>query len=181
MNTEFIVKESLVPDTYKFPIRLEYVDEQGNDYETMFDVGVNILNRADIGFQSIKITPSMPVLGDDVRMEGVIENTGTGHANKVTVELATSDGKTYVAFIGQLKSDDDAPFYFDFKPESIGMQTATLKVSYNDDFGSHSYETTIDKEVGKPTDNIITIAIVLLIVLAGIGYFYYKKTKAKKH
>ena len=179
-NSEFIVKESLEPDTYKFPIKLEYVDEQGTSYETSFDIGINVLDRADISFQSIKITPTIPTITDDVHMEGIIENTGKGDANKVTVELISQNGKVYKAFIGQLKADDDSPFYFDVKPESIGMQTATLRVSYYDDFGFHTYDTSIDKEVEKPTSKIITIIIIILIVLAGIGYFYYKKKKVKK-
>ena len=176
-NLEFIVKESLVPDTYKFPITLEYIDEQGSSYETSFDIGVNVLDRAYISFQSIKITPTIPSLVDEVHMEGIIENTGTGDANKVTVDLITSEGKTYKAFIGQLKADDDSPFYFDTKPESVGMQTAVLRVSYYDDFGFHSYETSIDKEVRKPTNNLIIAIIVILVVLAGMGFFYYKKKK----
>ena len=180
-SSEFIIKDSLTPDTYKFPIQIEYVDEQGNTYKTSFDIGVNVLNRADIGFQSIKVTPTTPTLVDEIHMEGIIENIGTGEANKVTVELITAEGKTYKAFIGQLKADDDSPFYFDTKPESVGMQTATLKVSYYDDFGFHSYETTIDKEVGRPTNNLITVIIVALVVLGGIAYFYFKKKKAKKN
>ena len=179
-NSEFIVKESLEPDTYKFPIKLEYVDEQGASYETSFDIGINVLDRADISFQSIKITPTIPTITDDVHMEGIIENTGKGDANKVTVELISPNGKTHKAFIGQLKADDDSPFYFDAKPESVGMQTATLRVSYYDDFGFHTYDTSIDKEVQKPTSKIITIIIIVLIVLAGIGYFYYKKKVKKK-
>jgi hypothetical protein len=174
-SAEFIVKESLVPDTYKFPIMLEYVDEQGNNYENLVEVGINVLNKAEISFQSIKITPTMPALADEVHMEGIIENTGKGDANKATVELII-EGKTYKAFIGQLKADDDAPFYFDTKPESIGMQNATLKVSYYDDFGFHTYETTISKEVRRPTNNLIFI-ILIIVIIAGIAYFYFKKKK----
>jgi len=179
-NSEFIVKESLEPDTYKFPIKLNYVDEQGNTYETSFDIGVNVLDRADINFQSIKITPLIPTLADEIHMEGIIENTGTGDADKVTIELITEEGKSYKSFIGQLKADDDSPFYFDTKPESIGMQTATLRISYYDDFGFHTYDTSIENEVRKPTNNLITIIIIVLIVFSGIGYFYYKKKKVKK-
>ncbi|NOZ80823.1 MAG: S-layer protein [DPANN group archaeon] len=179
-NLEFIVKESLTPDTYKFPINLEYVDEQGSSYETSFDIGVNVLERSNIDIQSLKITPSFPTLVDEVHMEGIIENTGTGDADNVVVELITQRNKTYKTFIGQLKSDDDAPFYFDVKPESIGVQTATLRISYSDDFGHHSFETTIDKEVKRPTNNLITLLVVLLFVGVGAGYFYYKKKKTKK-
>lgn len=175
-NAEFIVKDSLTPDTYKFPMGLEYVDEQGNTYENTIYVGINVLNRADIGFQSIKISPSTPTIVDEVKMEGIIENTGKGDANKVTVELITGD-KNYKAFIGQLKADDDAPFYFYVKPESAGMQTARLEVSYQDDFGDHIYETTISKEVGKPANNLIIVAIVIVLVIAGISYFYFKRKR----
>ena len=174
-SAEFIVKESLVPDTYKFPIKLEYVDEQGNNYENLIEVGINVLNRAEISFQSIKITPTMPTLADEVHMEGIIENTGKGDANKATVELIIEE-KVYKAFIGQLKADDDAPFYFDTKPESIGMQNATLKVSYYDDFGFHTYETTISKEVRKPTNNLI-IVILIIAVITGIAYLHFKRKK----
>ncbi len=179
-NSEFIVKESLEPDTYKFPINLEYVDEQGTSYETSFDIGVNVLNKADLSFQSIKITPIIPTLLDEVHMEGIIENTGTGNADKVTVELITEEGKSYKSFIGQMKADDDSPFYFDAKPESVGIQTATLKVSYYDDFGFHSYETTINKEVKKPTNNIITAIVIVIVILAVILYIYYKKKRTQK-
>lgn len=180
-SSEFIIKESLVPDTYKFPVRLAYIDEQGSSYETGFDIGVNVLERADINLQSIKVTPAYPTFADEIHMEGIIENVGRGSANKVTVELITPEGKKLRAFIGQLEADNDAPFYFDAKPESVGMQTATINVSYYDDFGFHSYETTIEKEVRKPTNNVIIIIIILLVALVGIGYFYYKKKKTKKH
>lgn len=174
---EFIIKDSLEPDTYKFPIKMGYVDEQGNSYEDSVEIGINVLNRAEISFQSIKITPAMPKIGDEVRMEGIIENTGKGSADKVTVELIIGD-KIYKTFIGQLKADDDAPFYFDVNPQGVGMQTATLRISYYDDFGLHNYETSISKEVGKPTNNLLLIFIVLAVI---VGVFLYiKRKKAKK-
>ncbi len=178
--SKFIVKESLKPDTYRFPIKLEYVDEQGKSYTTSFDVGINILKRADIDFQSLKITPSFPTIVDQVHMEGMIENTGTGDAESVVVELVTPENRTYKAFIGQLKSDDDAPFYFDVKPDSIGLQKARLKISYLDDFGHHSLNTSIDKEVKRPTNDLVKVIILLLTIGLIIGYFYFKKRKSRK-
>jgi len=179
LTSEFIIKESLEPDTYKFPIILEYVDEQGNSYTESFDIGINVLNKADIGIQSIKINPTNPTLLDQVHLEGILENTGKGEANKVAIELIT-ENKKYQAFVGQLKADDDAPFYFDAKPETVGINTAKLKISYYDDFGYHEIETTLEKEVQRPKNNIITVIIVLAVIVAGIGYFLHKRKKAKK-
>ncbi len=179
-NLDFIVKETLAPDTYKFPITLEYVDEQGSSYETNFEMGINVLERSDIDIQSLKINPPFPTLVDEVHMEGIVENTGTGDADSVVVELITQNNKTYKAFIGQLESDDDAPFYFNVKPEAVGLQTAMLKITYTDDFGEHSFETSIEKDVKRPTNNLITIIVVLLLVILVVGYFYLKKRKSKK-
>lgn len=178
-TSEFIIKESLEPDTYKFPITLEYVDEQGNSYTESFDIGINVLNKAYIGIQSIKISPTNPTLLDQAHLEGILENTGKGEANKVTIELIT-ENKKYQAFVGQLKADDDAPFYFDAKPETVGINTAKLKISYYDDFGYHEIETTLEKEVQRPNNTLLIIIVVLLILGVIIGYFLYKRKKAKK-
>lgn len=179
ITSEFIIKESLEPDTYKFPITLEYVDEQGNSYTESFDIGINVLNKADIGIQSIKTTPTSPTLLDQVHLEGILENTGKGEANKVTIELIT-ENKKYQAFVGQLKADDDAPFYFDAKPEQAGINTATLKISYYDDFGYHEIETTLEKEVQRPNNTLLIIIVIFVIAGVVIGYFLYKRKKSKK-
>ncbi|MCF7860911.1 S-layer protein [Candidatus Woesearchaeota archaeon] len=180
LTSEFMIKSTLAPDTYKFPMKLSYLDEQGNAYETTFEIGLNVLEKADVGIQSIKITPTNPTLADEVHMEGILENTGTGNAEKVTIELLTESGKNYKTFVGQLKADDDAPFYFDAKPETIGMQKATLKISYTDDFGSHVFETTLEKEVGKPANKIFSIIAVLVVIIGIVAYFVFKSKKNKK-
>lgn len=177
--SEFIIKESLTPDTYKFPITLKYVDEQGNTYTESFHIGINVLNKADIAIQSIKINPTNPTLLDQVHLEGILENTGKGEANKVIIELIT-ENKKYQAFVGQLKADDDAPFYFDMSPENVGINFVKLKISYYDDFGYHEIETALEKEVLRPKNNLITIIIILVVVGAGIGYFLHNRKKAKK-
>ena len=178
--TKFIVKESLNPDTYMFPIKLNYIDEQGKTYTSNFEIGINVLKRADIDFQSLKITPSFPTIVDKVHMEGIVENIGTGDADNVVVRLITPENKTYKAFVGQLKSGDDAPFYFDVKPESVGLQKAKLEISYLDDFGQHSLETSINKNVKRPTNDFVKLIVTLLVVCLAIGYFYLKKKKSNK-
>jgi len=179
ISSKFIVKESLAPDTYRFPVNLEFIDEQGTKYASSFEVGLNVLKRSAIDIQSLKITPNSPTFVDDIHMEGIVENTGTGDADGVVVELITPNN-IYKTFIGQLKSDDDAPFYFDLKPEAIGLQTGTLRISYVDDFGKHSFETEIEKEIRRPTNNLVTVLIVVLAIGLVAGYFYFKKKSTKK-
>ncbi len=178
-SQKFIIKESLEPDTYKFPVKIKYLDEQGNSYESEFEIGINVLERAEIDIQSLKITPKFPTIVDDAHIEGIIENTGTGDAENVIVKLIAPNNKSFKAFIGQLEAGDDAPFYFDAKPETAGVQTAILQISYNDDFGKHMLETTISKEISRPTNSLFKALAAIAIISIGIFYYFFKKKKAK--
>lgn len=177
-TSEFIIKESLIPDTYSFPISMKYTDEEGNSYTKSSNIGINVLDKAEIGIQSIKTNPTTPTLSDEIQLEGILENTGKGEANKVKIELVYGN-KEYKSFIGQLEADDDSPFFFNVKPEHAGTNTAKLKISYHDDFGSHEIETTLENEVQKPKNNVLIILVILGVVGIIIGYFFYRK-KAKK-
>ena len=174
----FIVKNDLDPDAYQFPVKLEYIDEQGNNYTLIYNIGINVLNRAEIGIQSIKITPTQITPLDEVHIAGIIENTGNGDARQVFVQLATEEGN-YKSFVGQLKSDDDAPFYFDLNPGSAGKKNFNLTISYSDDFDSHKVHQTIPLEVNRPKSNLI-LALALIAIIAGpVIYLVLKKRQVK--
>lgn len=171
---DFTTKEELTPETYKFPVNLQYSDEQSSPYTDTFHLGTRVLEKADVGIQSIKITPSMPSTSDQVHLQGIIENTGSGEANDVTVELIKED-KRHKAFLGQLKADDDAPFYFDTKPDESGTNKVKLKISYRDEFGAHQFEETLEQEVREPKNNLFYVLAVLFVVAIGLGYYFYRR------
>ncbi|ABE51842.1 COG1361 S-layer family protein [Methanococcoides burtonii] len=177
IECNFIVKDSLDPDSYKFPIDLEYLDEQGNYYSDSYYVGINVLNKADIGIQNIKIEPSQITPLDEIHIQGMVENTGKGDAKNVIVELISED-ENHKSFIGQLKSDDDAPFYFDLSPESAGSKEFNINITYNDDFGPHRIDNTIEIEVNRPKTNIaLILGFLALIAVSIVYYFGYMKKK----
>lgn len=172
----FIVKNDLDPDAYQFPVKLEYIDEQGNNYTLTYNIGINVLNRAEIGIQSIKFTPIQITPLDEVHIAGIIENTGNGDARQVVVQLETEDGN-YKSFVGQLKSDDDAPFYFDLNPGPAGKKNFNLTISYTDDFDSYEVHQTIPLEVNRPKSNLI-LALALIAIIAGpVIYLVLKKRR----
>jgi hypothetical protein len=177
IERNFIVKDSLDPDAYKFPIDLEYLDEQGNNYLDSYYVGINVLNKAEIGIQNIKIEPSQITPLDEIHIEGMVENTGEGDAKNVIVELISED-ESHKSFIGQLKSDDDAPFYFDMSPESAGSKKFNISITYNDDFGPHEIDNTIEIEVNRPKTNIALVLGLFALIAAFIVYYFgYMKKK----
>ncbi len=173
---DLIIRNDLEPDAYQFPVKLKYIDEMGTNYTLTYNIGLNILNNAEVGIQSIKITPTQVTPLDEVHIVGIIENTGNGDAKQVVVDLITEDGE-HKSFIGQLKTDDDAPFYFDIKPGSAGKKNFNLTISYTDDFGSHEVEQTIPLQVSRPKTNV-ALAIALIIIIAlPVAYFIIRKRR----
>ncbi len=176
IESRFIAKNDLYPDAHQFPITLKYIDEIGKNYSLTYNVGINILNRADIGIQSIKVSPTQITSLDEVHIAGIVENTGNGDANKVIVELETED-RSYKSFIGQLRSDDDSPFYFYIDPGSIGKKDLDLTVYYTDDFGSYEIQQSIPMEVDRPKTNIILVIVLLIAIFIPVAYMTYKKRR----
>lgn len=178
IESNFIAKNDLNPDAHQFPITLKYIDELGANHTSTYNIGINILNRADIGIQSIKINPTPITPIDQVHIAGIIENIGNGAAEQVIVELENED-KSYKSFIGQLKSDDDSPFYFDIDPGSIGEKNLNITIHYIDDFGSHQIQQSIPMEVERSKTNIILIIALLIVIAIPVAYFVYKRRRSE--
>ncbi|MDW7730895.1 MAG: S-layer protein, partial [Methanolobus sp.] len=178
IESSFIAKNDLNPNAHQFPITLKYIDELGANHTSTYNIGINILNRADIGIQSIKINPTQITPLDEVHIAGIIENTGNGAAEQVVVELENED-KSYKSFIGQLRSDDDSPFYFDIDPGSVGEKNLNITMHYTDDFGSHQIQQSIPMEVERPKTNIILIIALLIVIAIPVAYFVHKRRRSE--
>ncbi|MCQ6961910.1 COG1361 S-layer family protein [Methanolobus chelungpuianus] len=178
IECRFIVKNELDPDAHQFPIMLKYSDEQGGNYTLTYNIGINILNRADIGIQSIKVTPTAITPLDEVNIAGIIENTGNGDAKEVVVELE-AEGRTYKSFIGQLRSDDDSPFYFYIDPGSAGEKDLNLTIYYTDDFGSYEIWRTVPMTVERPRTNVLMLIALLIIIAIPVAYMIYRRRRGQ--
>lgn len=178
IESSFIAKNDLNPDAHQFPITLKYIDELGANHTSTYNIGINILNRADIGIQSIKVNPTQITSLDEVHITGIIENTGNGAAEQVVVELKNED-ESYKSFIGQLGNDDDSPFYFDIDPGSAGKKDLNITIHYNDDFGSHKIQQSIPMEVERPKTNIILVIALLIVIAIPVAYLVYKRRRSE--
>lgn len=178
IESSFIAKNDMHPDAHQFPITLKYIDELGANHTSTYNIGINILNRADIGIQSIKVNPTQVTSLDEVHITGIIENTGNGAAEQVVVELKNED-TSYKSFIGQLRNDDDSPFYFDIDPGSAGKKDLNITIYYNDDFGSHNIQQSIPMEVERPKTNIILVIALLIVIAIPVAYLVYKRRRSE--
>jgi hypothetical protein len=164
---------------YKIPLRITASNE-AEDFQInkAQEIGVNVLNQANINIASLKFDPQMPVKGQQVSMILRLENVGEGEARFVKASLEGLEGSGSTnTFLGRLKKDDDAPAVFTFIPEKAGDQEVTLLVEYEDDFGEHQLSEDLTFNVDRQKGSIIPIVLGVALILAAAVFYMKKKGK----
>lgn len=164
---------------YRIPLRIT----ASNNTETfqidkIQEIGINVLNRAQIDISSLKFDPEMPVKGQQVSLTLRLENVGKGEARSVKARLEGLEGSGSTnAFLGRLDKDDDAPAVFTFTPGKTGDQNVTLLVEYEDDFGEHQVSENLTFNVKSQEGSIPPIVLGAVLVLASVTLYMKKKGK----
>lgn len=164
---------------YKIPLRIT----ASNNTETFQidktqEIGINVLNRAQIDISSLKFDPEMPVKGQQISLTLRLENVGEGEARSVKARLEGLEGSGSTgAFLGRLDKDDDAPAVFTFTPEKTGDQNVTLLVEYEDDFGKHQVRENLTFNVKSQEGSLLPIVLGAIPVLVAMILYMKKKGK----
>jgi len=164
---------------YRIPLRIT----ASNNTETfkidkVQEIGINVLNRAQIDISSLKFDPEIPVKGQQASLTLRLENVGEGEARSVKARLEGLEGSGSTgAFLGRLDKDDDAPAVFTFTPEKTGDQNVTLLVEYEDDFGEHQISEYLTFNVQRQEGSVLPIVLGAGLVLAAVSFYMKKKGK----
>ena len=181
-DLNFISNKDLISNSYIFPIDLEFLGEKQNFYTSSYNIGINLLGKADLSLQNLKITPLNPSLKDLINFEGIIENIGNGKANNVSLELFVSNDENYKYYIGQLNKDDDAPFYFnEIKFNSVGNNKVNLIVNYDDDYGNYKIEIPLNQNINKSNNLSLFFIVLFLFLVLFFSLYLLKNNKKNKN
>lgn len=164
---------------YRIPLRITASNNTDTFHiDKVQEIGINVLNRAQIDISSLKFDPEMPVKGQQVSLTLRLENVGEGEARSVKARLEGLEGSGSTgAFLGRLDKDDDAPAVFTFTPEKTGDQDVTLLVEYEDDFGEHQVSENLTFNVKSQEGSILPIVLVVILILAAVILYMKKKGK----
>ena len=164
---------------YRIPLRITASNNTGTfQIDKIQEIGINVLNRAQIDISSLKFDPEMPVKGQQASLTLRLENVGEGEARSVKARLEGLEGSgSTSAFLGRLDKDDDAPAVFTFTPEKTGDQNVTLLVEYEDDFGEHQVSENLTFNVKRQEESVIPIVLGAILVLAAVILYTKKKGK----
>ena len=83
----------------------------------------------------------------------------------------------WIPFLGEIETDDDTSAVFTLIPDKSGEIAYTLQLSYEDDYGEYNISEELSLFTESNNSSIGTIVNISLIVLAGLGGYYYFKRK----
>jgi len=161
---------------------ITYRNPDGTTGQQTEIIGIPVKGRADIAVSSVTTDPVRPVPGSPFTLILRIENTGTDRATSVRATLDSPFAGTRDSFIGSIDKDHDAPAIFYLQTTKDGIVPANLTISYTDDFGAHtiSERTTIVTSPASSTTTIV-LAVLLIGIIAGAGYWYLRIRPGKGH
>ncbi|MCZ7401852.1 MAG: COG1361 S-layer family protein [Candidatus Methanoperedens sp.] len=178
LNYPVQVKDKTEISSYSIPIKMDYKDENGKNLSSKSLAGIRVLGKADLAISDIKIEPQNPVKGDLVTVNMRIENSGTGEAKSVKINLDAPFEGTKSAFLGKIKPDDDAPGVFTFYASKDGDIPLTASIEYEDDLGMRTVNESLNLHVYKQNENSMTAPIVVAVpVIGSIAYYLSRKKK----
>jgi len=180
ITNRFKVDENLNPGLYNLPFTITFEDEVGKKYSVNYNLGVEILNKANIDIQYLKLSNYQVNLFSDIQVNGMVENIGYGKAKNVVVTAKTDLSGYTKSFVGKLDKNEDSPIQFKFKADSVGKHKIDLLISYNDDFGTHEVSESVEVNVVKPTDRLYSILGIVALLFVYISFRFVRGKKDKK-
>lgn len=173
----YSIDKVIPPGNYLMAVYLNYQDENGVFFNETRNIGIKVTDNSNLDIASIKIDPQRIYAGENVILTIRIENNGQGDAKSVKAEIDTPLKGEKTAFLGTIKSDEDAPAVYALKTEESGEINYNLRITYKDDRGEHVKDQPLMLVVYPGNaDNTPFIFLGALVIPA---YFYWRKRSRK--
>ena len=154
-------------------LTIRYANADGTYTTQTETLGIHVKGKGKIGIASVSTDPERIKKGDPVTLIIRLENTGTDNANsvKASIDLPMSGGKD--AYVGKIEPNNDAPAVFALQAGNPGTYPYNLSVQYEDDYGVHTQQETLQMTVLDGDSTGLILVILLLVIGAGAGYWYF--------
>ncbi|MDD1724547.1 MAG: hypothetical protein LUQ07_05415 [Methanospirillum sp.] len=176
-NLSLLVDKNTPTGIAEIPVRMSYALLDGTIIEDTGSIGLDIRGESEISITSVETTPTRVKPGEPFDLIIRVQNTGTGEAKSVsaTIDLPVKGAKE--AFIGRIKSGNDAPATFILEGAETGEYTYHTTISYVDDWGTHSLDKDLTLTVPANGDSSGLLIVIVIVVIAGAGLFWYMRRK----
>jgi len=168
------------PGLVRVPVTISYNAIDGTQRTQPTGIDVLLKGTAELGFVSVDTNPARLTENTAFDLTVRIENTGTGEAKKVSAKVDLPTEGTKEAFIGKIKSGNDAPAIFLLEGMKGGTYPYNLTIAYTDDMGVHTLTRQMSLRVppSDKTGNLI-LGLIILGILGFLAYRYWYLPKVK--
>ena len=176
-NLSLLIDKSTPTGIIEIPVRMTYALLDGTIIEDTGSIGLDVRGESEISITSVETTPSRVKPDEPFDLIIRVQNTGTGEAKSVsaTIDLPIQGAKE--AFIGRVKSGNDAPATFVLEGTKAGEYTYHTTITYTDDWGTHTLDKDLVLTIANGDDSTGMMILILLIIVAGAGGFWYMRRK----
>jgi hypothetical protein len=180
VNLILLSDKHVLTGLVQVPVTINYNALDGTPVSQVTGIDLMMKGKAELGFVSVDTNPPRLTEGTPFDLTIRIENTGSGEAKQVSATLDLPAEGTKEAFIGKIKSGNDAPAIFLLEGLKGGNYSYNLTITYTDDTGIHTFTKPMNMRV-PPADRSGTIILVLaiLVILGVIGYRYWYLPRTK--
>ncbi|MFA4934207.1 MAG: hypothetical protein WC568_00050 [Candidatus Methanoperedens sp.] len=177
---DFSIDKGIPPRNYLITVSLSYQDENGAFFNETKTTGVKVIDNSNLDIASIKTDPQRIYAGENVILTIRIENNGQGDAKSVKSEINIPLKGEKTAFLGTIKSDEDAPAVYALKTEESGEINYNLRITHKDDRGEHIKDQPLTLVVYPRNANNTPFIFLGALVIPAYLYWRKKNRKSKK-
>ena len=166
----------------RIPVTISYHAIDGSERTQITGIDLIMKGKTELGFVSVDTNPPRLTENTPFDLMVRIENTGSGEAKQVSAKVDLPAEGIKEAFIGKIKSGNDAPAIFLLEGLKGGNYPYTLNITYTDDMGVHTLTRQLNMRV-PPADNsgTIIILLIILVILGVVGYRYWYLPRINGH
>ena len=180
VNLAFLSDKKTEAGLVRVPVSISYHEIDGSGRTQTSGIDLMMKGKAELGFVSVDTNPPRLTENAPFDLTIRIENTGTGEAKQVSANVDLPAEGIKEAFIGKIKSGNDAPAIFLLEGLKGGNYPYTLNITYTDDMGVHTLTRQMNMRV-PPADNSGTIILLLIVlmIIGVVGYRYWYLPRVK--
>ncbi|MDD1727564.1 MAG: hypothetical protein LUQ50_00665 [Methanospirillum sp.] len=175
-NLALLVDKNIQAGLVEVPVKMNYVLLDGTTMEQVGSIGLDIRGVAELGITAVETTPSRVAQGEKFDLMIRVQNTGTGDAKSVSATIDLPIGGTREAFVGKIKPGNDAPATFILEGAKAGDYPYKATISWNDDWGEHSFTRDLSQTVpGSDDSGTYYTGAVILIIIGVLAFWYWRR------
>ncbi len=176
-TSRIFIQKDIEPKAYQF-----ILSANANSYSKNATLNILVKGEPKLVINSINLDPKIMVAGSNQIISTQIENIGSSKAYGVKAELLTNESLAGITFelLGSLDREDITSAIFEIITPNSEKLEGSVKITYYDSQNNEFYTVQEINYSIIPSSGSETYLWNVLILIAIIAFFLYKKSKKKK-